>query len=41
MKAQVSASTRVFDQYRQISFCMLHVFEFKQGRISCENVWLD
>jgi len=26
---------------RQISFRMLHVFKFKQGRISLENVWLD
>jgi hypothetical protein len=26
---------------RQISFRMLHIFEFKQGRISRENVWLD
>jgi steroid delta-isomerase-like uncharacterized protein len=26
---------------RRISFRMLHVFEFRQGRISRENVWLD
>ena len=26
---------------REISFRMLHVWEFKDGRISRENVWLD
>jgi predicted ester cyclase len=26
---------------RQISFRMLHIFEFKHARISRENVWLD
>jgi len=26
---------------REISFRMLHVFEFRNGRISRENVWLD
>jgi predicted ester cyclase len=26
---------------RSISFRMLHVFEFADGRISRENVWLD
>lgn len=26
---------------REISFRMLHVWEFKNGRISRENVWLD
>jgi len=26
---------------REISFRMLHVFEFADGRISRENVWLD
>jgi predicted ester cyclase len=26
---------------RRISFRMLHVWEFKQGRMSRENVWLD
>ena len=26
---------------REISFRMLHVFEFRDGRISRENVWLD
>ncbi len=26
---------------RSISFRMLHVFEFAEGRISRENVWLD
>ncbi|MGH3914099.1 MAG: nuclear transport factor 2 family protein [Pseudonocardiaceae bacterium] len=26
---------------RQISFRMLHVFEFRAGRISRENVWMD
>ena len=26
---------------RQISFRMLHVWEFRDGRISRENVWLD
>lgn len=26
---------------RRISFRMLHVWEFKDGRISRENVWLD
>lgn len=26
---------------RRISFRMLHVFEFRNGRISRENVWLD
>jgi steroid delta-isomerase-like uncharacterized protein len=26
---------------RQITFRILHVFEFTQGRISLENVWLD
>ncbi|MCI3269785.1 ester cyclase [Streptomyces cylindrosporus] len=26
---------------RRITFRMLHVFEFKNGRISRENVWLD
>lgn len=26
---------------RRITFRMLHVFEFKDGRISRENVWLD
>jgi steroid delta-isomerase-like uncharacterized protein len=26
---------------RQISFRMLHLWEFKDGRISRENVWLD
>ncbi len=26
---------------RKISFRMLHVWEFKDGRISRENVWLD
>jgi steroid delta-isomerase-like uncharacterized protein len=26
---------------RQVKFRILHVFEFKDGRISRENVWLD
>jgi predicted ester cyclase len=26
---------------RRISFRMLHVWDFKQGRISREQVWLD
>lgn len=26
---------------REISFRLLHVFEFRDGRISRENVWLD
>jgi steroid delta-isomerase-like uncharacterized protein len=26
---------------KQISFRMLHVWEFKEGRMSRENVWLD
>ena len=26
---------------RRISFRLLHVWEFKTGRISRENVWLD
>jgi predicted ester cyclase len=26
---------------RRISFRLLHVWEFKDGRISRENVWLD
>ncbi|MFF5492453.1 ester cyclase [Streptomyces aquilus] len=26
---------------RRITFRMLHVFEFKEGKISRENVWLD
>lgn len=26
---------------RRISFRMLHVFEFRDGLISRENVWLD
>ncbi len=26
---------------REVSFRMLHVFEFRDGRISRENVWLD
>jgi steroid delta-isomerase-like uncharacterized protein len=26
---------------RQISFRMLHIWEFKDGKISRENVWLD
>jgi predicted ester cyclase len=26
---------------RRITFRLLHVFEFKDGRISRENIWLD
>ena len=26
---------------RRISFRMLHVFEFRDGAISRENIWLD
>jgi predicted ester cyclase len=26
---------------RRISFRMLHIFEFRDGLISRENVWLD
>ena len=26
---------------RRISFRMLHVFEFREGAISRENIWLD
>jgi predicted ester cyclase len=26
---------------RRVSFRMLHVFEFREGLISRENIWLD
>lgn len=28
-------------QGRQVSFRLLHIFEFRDGKISRENVWMD